>query len=163
MAMSAAVTVVLSADEIDAKAHRLIATCAWGSAGLGLVPLPFVDLFGVGGLQIWLVRELAKLHGVSFSGNRVKALVSALIGGSVPTLLTGGISAVVRFVPVVGPVIEAAVRPGLAGASTLAVGRVFSAHFKTGGTLLDFDVDKMKSFYEAELAKAATRTQTAST
>lgn len=50
--MSTAVRVALSAEEIDAKAKMLIAACSWGSAGLGLVPLPFVDLFGVGGLQI---------------------------------------------------------------------------------------------------------------
>ena len=49
--------------------------------------------------------------------------------------------------------------PGLSAASTLALGRVFNTHFKTGGTLLDFDPDKMRAFYEAELAKAKTETK----
>lgn len=140
--------------EIDAKAEKLIANCALGSAGLGLLPIPLVDLVAVGGLQVWLVRELAKLHGVPFSGSRVKALVSALIGAGVPTLLTGGVASVVKFVPFIGPLLGIAVRPGLSGASTLALGRVFNTHFKTGGTLLDFDADRMKAYYQAEFEKA---------
>jgi uncharacterized protein (DUF697 family) len=154
IAMTEAEKVVLSPEEIDAKAHRLIANCAWGSAGLGLVPIPLVDLVAIGGLQVWLVRELAKLHQVPFQGNRAKAVVSALIGGGAPTILSGGVSSLVKMVPLVGPILGLAVMPSLSGASTLALGRVFNTHFKTGGTLLDFDADKMRAFYEAELAKA---------
>ncbi len=152
--MTEAEAVALSPDEIDLKARKLISNCAWGSAGLGLVPIPLVDLVAIGGLQVWLVRELAKLRGVPFAGNRAKALVSALIGGGTPTLLAGGVASLVKLVPFVGPLLTIGVMPGLSGAATLAVGRVFNAHFKAGGTLLDFDVDKMRAFYEEEFAKA---------
>ncbi|MBS1180407.1 MAG: GTPase protein [Proteobacteria bacterium] len=152
--MSDSEKVVLSPAEIDAKAQRLIKNTAWGSAGLGLVPVPVVDLVAIGGLQVWLVRELAKLHGVPLAGNRIKALVSALIGSGAPTLLATGTSSLVKAIPFVGPVLSLALSPSLSGVSTLALGRVFHAHFKTGGTLLDFDADKMRAYYEAELAKA---------
>jgi hypothetical protein len=46
--------------------------------------------------------------------------------------------------------------PALALASTVAVGRVFLQHFEAGGTLLDFDPEKMKSYFEAEFNKART-------
>ena len=141
-------------EEINLKAHRLINNCAWGSAGLGLVPIPLVDLIAIGGLQIWLIRELSKLYDIPFSGSRAKALVSGLIGGGTPSVLTAGIVSLVKFVPVVGSLLGVVVAPSLSGASTLAVGRVFNTHFKTGGTLLDFDADKMRLYYEEELAKA---------
>lgn len=157
--MSDSEKVVLSPAEIDAKAQRLIKNTAWGSAGLGLVPVPVVDLVAVGGLQVWLVRELAKLHGVPLAGNRIKALVSALIGGGAPTLITTGTFSLVKAIPLVGPVLSLALCPSLSGISTLALGRVFHAHFKTGGTLLDFDADKMRAYYEAELAKAKEETE----
>lgn len=156
--MTEAEAVALSPEEVDRKARKLIANCAWGSAGLGLVPLPLVDLVAIGGLQVWLVRELAKLRGVPFAGNRAKALVSGLIGGGTPTILAGGVASLVKLVPVVGPLLTIGVMPGLSGAATIAVGRVFNAHFKAGGTLLDFDVEKMRAFYEEELAKAKTET-----
>ncbi|MCM5553292.1 YcjF family protein [Pleomorphomonas sp. NRK KF1] len=159
--MSDSEKVVLSPAEIDAKAQRLIKNTAWGSAGLGLVPVPIVDLVAIGGLQVWLVRELAKLHGVPMAGNRIKTLVSALVGGGAPSLITTGTVSLFKAIPLVGPVLGLALAPSLSGVSTLALGRVFHAHFKTGGTLLDFDADKMRAFYEAELAKANEETEEA--
>jgi uncharacterized protein (DUF697 family) len=159
--MSDSEKVVLSPAEIDAKAQRLIKNTAWGSAGLGLVPVPIVDLVAIGGLQVWLVRELAKLHGVPMAGNRIKTLVSALVGGGAPSLITSGTVSLFKAIPLVGPVLGLALAPSLSGVSTLALGRVFHAHFKAGGTLLDFDADKMRAFYEAELAKAKQETEEA--
>jgi len=151
----------MSPEETDLKARRLITNCAWGSAGLGLLPIPLVDLVAIGGLQIWLVRELAKLHHVPFYGNRAKTLVSALIGGGAPTMLSGSVASAVKFIPFVGSILSLTVMPGLSAASTLAVGRVFNAHFKTGGTLLDFDADKMRDHYEQEFAKARAEAEAA--
>ena len=41
--------------------------------------------------------------------------------------------------------------PGLAFASTYAIGKVFVLHFEAGGTLLDFDPLKMRAHFEREL------------
>ena len=128
--MSDSEKAVLSPAEIDAKAQRLIKNTAWGSAGLGLVPVPIVDLVAIGGLQVWLVRELAKLHGVPMAGNRIKTLVSALVGGGAPSLITTGTVSLFKAIPLVGPVLGLALAPSLSGVSTLALGRVFHARFQ---------------------------------
>ena len=138
----------------DERARSIIRKCAWGSAGIGLLPVPIVDMVAVGGLQVWLVSELSKIYEVPFSRDRAKALVSALIGAVTPAALTGTAVSLVKLVPVVGQLLTIAVAPGLAGASTLALGRVFNAHFQTGGTLLDFDAEKMAAYYKDELGKA---------
>ncbi len=138
----------------DRRAHEVIRNCAWGAAGIGLVPLPIVDMMAIGGLQVWLVRELAAIHDVPFSRDRAKAVVSALIGVAAPAMLTGTVASLIKVIPVVGQALTIAVAPGLAAASTLALGRVFNTHFKTGGTLLDFDAEKMAAFYKEELIKA---------
>lgn len=138
----------------DRRARQMTRNCAWGSAGLGLVPLPLVDMMAIGGLQVWLVRELSKIYEVPFSRDRAKALVSALIGAGAPIMLAGGVASLVKVVPVIGQALTLTVAPGLAAASTLALGRVFNEHFKTGGTLLDFDADKMAAFYMEELKRA---------
>ena len=138
----------------DRRAHEVIRNCAWGAAGIGLVPVPLVDMMAIGGLQVWLVRELAKIYDVPFSRDRAKAVVSALIGVAAPAMLAGGVTSLIKVVPVIGQVLTIAVAPGLAAASTLALGRVFNTHFKTGGTLLDFNAEKMAAFYKEELNKA---------
>lgn len=143
------------------RARQIVRNCAWGAAGIGLVPIPVVDLMGIGGLQVWLVRELAKIYDVPFSRDRAKAVVSALIGVAAPAMLAGGMASLIKVVPVIGQILTIAVAPGLAAASTLALGRVFNMHFQTGGTLLDFDVDKMAAFFVEELEKAKTEVATA--
>ena len=149
------------AQNIDRRAHEIIRNCAWGSAGLGLLPVPVLDMMAIGGLQVWLVRELAKIYEVPFSRDRAKAVVSALIGVAAPAMLAGGMTSLIKVVPVIGQILTIAVAPGLAAASTLALGRVFNVHFKTGGTLLDFDADKMAAFFMEELEKAKAEVATA--
>ena len=39
----------------------------------------------------------------------------------------------------------------LCGSSTYALGKVFTQHFESGGTLLDFDPDKMREYYQGQL------------
>lgn len=161
MTESEATTTAATPDERDSearnadrRAQEVIRNCAWGAAGIGLVPVPLVDMMAIGGLQVWLVRELAKIRDVPFSRDRAKAVVSALIGVAAPAMLTGSVASLIKVIPVVGQALTIAVAPGLAAASTLALGRVFNAHFMTGGTLLDFDADKMAAFYKEEFSKA---------
>ncbi len=41
--------------------------------------------------------------------------------------------------------------PTFAAASTYAVGKIFVQHFESGGTVLSFNPDKVRDYYEAEL------------
>ena len=40
-----------------------------------------------------------------------------------------------------------------AGASTYALGEVFKKHFETGGTILDFDPDRLRKLYKEKFEK----------
>ena len=42
----------------------------------------------------------------------------------------------------------------VSGAFTLATGRVFTMHFESGGTVLDFDAGAMRAYFEDEFARA---------
>jgi hypothetical protein len=46
--------------------------------------------------------------------------------------------------------------PGVAGAATYAVGKVFIQHFESGGTLLNFNPDSVRDYYKQELQKGKT-------
>ena len=47
----------------------------------------------------------------------------------------------------------------LAGASTYALGEVFKKHFESGGTILDFDPERLKKYYEQKFEKGKTVAQ----
>lgn len=128
------------------------------SAGAGLVPVPLIDLAVVGGIQLKMIAELAKHYGTTFSEARGKALIGALIGTVAPIGIAEGVSGLVvsmlKAIPVVGPLAVAVLAPGVAWASTYAVGKVFAQHFATGGSMLDFDPEKMREHYRKEFEDA---------
>ena len=47
--------------------------------------------------------------------------------------------------------------PGVAAASTWAVGKVFAWHFEQGGTLANFDVEEARPRFRREFAAARGR------
>ncbi len=123
------------------------------SIGCGLIPLPLLDIAGITATQITLVAKLSRAYGVPFSEHRVKNLIAPLISsvGVVP-IGASFISSLVKSIPGLGTAIGVASMPAMAGATTYAIGKVFVAHFETGGTLLDFNPEKMKTYY-AEMLK----------
>jgi len=124
---------------------RKVQHFAWGAAAVGLLPGPYLDFAGVFGVQIWLLKRLANGYGVPFQADLAKEVVGSLLGALVPTELGHGVVGLaIRSIPVVGPFVGMTLAPGFNYLSTLAIGRAFEKHFATGGTFLDFDLDKLK-------------------
>jgi len=126
----------------------------WSFAG-GLVPLPVIDMVAVSGVQTKMLVDLAKLYDIPFKANLAKELVGTLLGSTLPSVATGGaFSLGIKAIPVVGTALGVLTMPALSVAATYAVGRVFIAHFESGGTLLDFDATKMREHFRAEFEAA---------
>ena len=102
------------------------------AAGLGLIPIPVVDAAGILGIQVLMIKDLAKVYGISFKEHRVKSFIGSLVGSM------GAMSAV-KAIPVMGSILGAIAVSISGAASTYAIGKVFVQHFDMGGTLLDFD------------------------
>src|SRR5262249_16062257 len=130
------------------------------SMGAGLIPLPYVDIAAVTGVQIKMLADLASHYGIPFSKNRGKEIVAALIGGTLPGPIAGSmLGSAVKMVPVVGPIVGGVSVPLLSGATTYAVGKVFIQHFESGGTFLDFDPTKVKEHFQEEFEKGKVAAQ----
>lgn len=129
--------------------QRLVDRYAKYAAAAGLVPLPIVDLAAIAGVQVAMLNALASEYDVPFSRARGKALVAALLGGLMPSLAGH------QVLKVIGPLVGMISVSGFAVASTQAVGRVFIAHFESGGTLLDVDIERSRQQLAAQLRPAA--------
>jgi uncharacterized protein (DUF697 family) len=137
----------------ELAAMQIVKRHSMYSAGAGLLPVPWLDLAAVTGIQVKMLNDLAKLYAVPFSEERGKSLVSALIGGIVPTKMGyGAAGSFIKGIPGIGGILGIFVVPGFAAASTWAVGKVFIQHFASGGTFLDFDPDKVRDHFNAELS-----------
>lgn len=140
--------------EKETGAMEIVKRNALYSAGVGIFPMPVVNVAGVAALQIKMLRELAAHYDVPFREDRVKSIVSALLGGVVSARLGYGLAGTISALPLVGPIVGIATLPFFAGAATWAIGKVFIQHFASGGTFLDFDPDKVRGYFKEQYGKA---------
>lgn len=131
-------------DSVKWEGDRIIRSHMAWAMGAGLIPVPVVDLFAVGAIQLDMIRQLCKLYQVSFSEKDGRAIVSSLTGAGTARLGAN----LVKFIPGVGAVIGGITMSVLSGASTFAVGGVFRRHLETGGTILDFDSKSLRKMYD---------------
>ena len=139
----------------DEKAKHTVQRYIYWSMGAGLIPLPFVDLAAVFGIQVKMIYDLSKEYNIAFSKSRVKSLVASLVGGAVPTAVGGAVStlalgSMAKTLPYIGTVVGVVSVPVFCGASTYALGRVFIQHFASGGTFLDFDPAAVREYYRTQ-------------
>ena len=149
---------VIAAAEVEkgvtshaAESAKVISTYAAMSAGFGLVPFPIIDVVAIAGTQYKMIAELARIHDVDASKERVRSAVISVLGGGVPTLLNATmLNSLVKGVPVVGAFLGLALLPAMAGVTTAALGSVFAQHFEAGGTLLSLDAKVIRAHFQAE-------------
>ncbi|MEL6721129.1 MAG: DUF697 domain-containing protein [Bacteroidota bacterium] len=120
------------------------------SMGAGFIPIPVADIFAVGASQLDMIRQLCRVYEIDFQETQGKAIVSALTSS---TLARVGAGSIAKAIPIVGSFVGGVTNSILAGASTYALGEVFKRHFETGGTILDFDVDRLKKVYQEKFEK----------
>ena len=137
-------------DQKAKHAETVIRNHVLFSMGAGVIPVPIVDIFAVGAMQLDMIRQLCKVYDVDFAETQGKAIVSSL---TTATLARIGAGSLAKIIPVVGTFIGGVTNAAMAGASTYALGQVFRIHFENGGTVLDFDVERLKKLYKEQFEK----------
>jgi len=128
-------------------ANNMIKNHVLGAMGIGLIPFPLIDFLALTGFQLNMLRKLAHLYEFEFSKELGRSFISSLVGSVTPILLFKPAASLVKIVPVVGQSLGMVAMPGVAGASTYALGHVFVKHFESGGTFLGFDSERMRQYY----------------
>ena len=117
----------------------------------GIIPVPVVDLVALSGIQLRMLQKLTQLYEIPFSRNLGKSLISALLGGILPTYAAAGVAgSLAKVVPLGGTATGMMTMSAFGGASTYALSKVFIQHFESGGTLLTFDPNKVKEYFAAQ-------------
>jgi uncharacterized protein (DUF697 family) len=144
---------VTESEVIKESGSKVIRSHVLVSMGVGLIPVPLLDMVGITGVQLNMLRNLAKIYEVPITEHKLKSLLATLVGGGGSIPVAGVLTSLVKVIPVVGQTIGTVSMPITAGAITYAVGKVFLQHFASGGTFLSFDPDKVKDYYEEMLEK----------
>lgn len=122
----------------------------WSMGMSIVVPIPIADIFAVTAVQLDMIRQLCKVYDKDFSETQGKAIVTSL---STSTLARAGARSLIKLIPVVGTIVGGVAVSIFNGASTYAIGEVFKKHFESGGTILDFDVERLKKVYKEKFEK----------
>ncbi|MEM6321768.1 MAG: DUF697 domain-containing protein [Bacteroidota bacterium] len=120
------------------------------SMGAGMIPILIADIFAVSALQLDMIRQLCRVYDVDFQETQGKALVTSLTSSALARI---GAGSVIKLIPGLGSFIGGATVSVFAGASTYALGEVFKKHFSSGGTILDFDPDRLRKYYKEKFEK----------
>jgi uncharacterized protein (DUF697 family) len=136
-------------DDRRPRAMKLVRRYALWSGVAGLVPVPFVDVAAVGGVQIQMLRRVSQIYAVPFSENVGKALIAGLVGSTIPASTGIGAASMIKGAPIVGTAVGLTVMPAMSVGATYAIGVAFIQHFATGGTLLDFNPPDYREFIKA--------------
>ena len=146
-----------------ARARSLAKNYVLASASIALIPVPLADLAGIMALQVKLVHGLAKHYEVPFKESIVKSLVASLLSGASSVIGVLGLASFAKIVPVLGTLAGGGGVAVTAVSVTYATGEVFIRHFESGGTLLDFDPDKVRALFKRELKASEATTEVADT
>jgi uncharacterized protein (DUF697 family) len=139
-----------SSEDRQKHAETVIRNHVVWSMGAGLIPVLVADIFAVGAVQLDMIRQLCRVYEVNFSETQGKAIVTALTSSTVARITAGSVA---KMIPVVGTFLGGVTVSVFAGASTYALGEVFKKHFELGGTILDFDPDRLKKLYKEKFEK----------
>ncbi|HRI64197.1 MAG TPA: DUF697 domain-containing protein, partial [Polyangium sp.] len=106
-------------------------------------------------VQLKMLSELSVLYKVDFTESVAKKLIGSLLSSIGGVALGSAVgSSLMKMVPGIGTALGIVSVPLIGGAATHATGTIFVMHFEAGGTLLDFDPHKMRSYFKQEFEKA---------
>ncbi len=144
---------ILTPEQRELEANNIVKNHVMVSMGLGIIPMPIVDLIGLTGTQLNMLRSLSNLYGQKFSTDLGKKSIASLAGGTLSIPIAMGLSSLVKFVPIIGQTAGVISMATTGGASTYAIGKIFIQHFEAGGTFLTFDPAKVREHFKAEFEK----------
>ncbi len=129
------------------QAENVVKTYMYWSMGVGLIPIPLLDVAAVSGVQLKMLSEISKIYEIKFSENAGKTIIASLLGGvTAGTLTRSSFTSFIKSIPIIG-ILGSLSMPIYSGAATWAIGKVFIQHFASGGTFLTFDPQKVKDYF----------------
>ncbi|MEN0004039.1 MAG: DUF697 domain-containing protein [Bacteroidota bacterium] len=131
----------------EQKAAAIVKKNMYWAMGVGLVPVPLLDIAGVTLIQLDMLKELCKCYGVPYSELKGKSILSAIGGAALARYW----ASIFKAIPVFGSILGGVSMAVTAGATTYALGKVFVNYLRESENLEDIDVAAAKKQFEEEL------------
>jgi uncharacterized protein (DUF697 family) len=144
-------TTLVETSETTRNADALVKTFAVGSAIIGAIPVAPVVMVLLLALNLTMLYRLSQLYGVTPNKDLGKAAIYSFIAacgaGAIGGRVKFGLSTVLPFA---GQFIRGVTVPLFAAGLTYGVGKLFTQHFASGGTFLNFKPEEVREHFYAE-------------
>jgi len=152
---SNATSETISLADRDVKVATIIKTAATWSVASAAIPLPWVDLAALAGVQTKMIIDISDQYGQKASREVVRGAVSVLLGTLIPAGAAGAmLSSGLKMIPGLGSIAGFASLAALGAAATYAIGKTFTKHFEAGGTISSFSAEEVTEDLKEEFSKS---------
>lgn len=120
--------------------------------GVGLVPSFLVEVVGVTGIEVKMIRDLARIYAFPVPSKLIayKVLIS-LVASIAPLYMAVRMQSAVKGLPVVGHAAYVGFLSVTSGAAVYAVGKIFQKHYESGGTFLGSGKPALQAQFKQDL------------
>ncbi|MDX8399012.1 MAG: DUF697 domain-containing protein [Gallionellaceae bacterium] len=148
----------IGADELEAQrisslrslqADNCIKNHVIAAMGVGLIPSFMVEVVGVAGIEVKMIRDLALVYDFPVPLKLVayKILIS-VFSSIAPLYIAIQMRSVVKGVPLIGHAAYISLLSVSNGAAVYAVGKIFEKHYASGGTFLGGSKSSVKQYFK---------------
>lgn len=136
------------------QADNCIKNHVIAAMGIGLIPSSLVNIAGIAGIEVKLIRDLAVIYAFPVPHQLVayKVLIS-LIGSIGPVYLSTQMHTALKGVPLIGHAVYVGLLSITGGAAVYAVGKIFQKHYESGGTFLSSENSVLRTWFKKYYAE----------
>jgi uncharacterized protein (DUF697 family) len=132
----------------ESGAMKIVRRYMLFSFGAAMIPAAPLDTVVLAGVHVVLIKKICEHYGVEFSDHAARNILIAILGSLIP----GSIGSVVgkkmfRMLPLAMHAAGFVAMAGFSAAVSYGIGKIFIRHFESGGTLLDFNLDKLHRLF----------------
>ncbi len=133
-----------------ATAERIINDHSLFAAGAGLIPVDGLDVAATIGIQINMIRDLAKLYQVEFNDHILRVILTTSVSASIPRLMGEVFNylGATKWLKVLGSSLSAS---AVSAWLTTEIGLLYREHFEQGGTLDTLRVEDVRAYIDRQL------------
>jgi uncharacterized protein (DUF697 family) len=147
-------TDLIQSSEETRQSDATVRAHAVGSAVIGAVPVPPLVMAALLAMNLKMLYSLSRIYRVEFNRELSRAAIFSFIGacgaGAIGGRVMWGLS---TLVPVAGQLLQAVTVPIFAAGLTYGIGKIFTQHFASGGTFLDFNPEAVREHFYAEFRR----------
>jgi uncharacterized protein (DUF697 family) len=131
-----------------ARIEEIIKKHSFLAAGLGIIPVPFFNLFSVTAIQMNMVQVITRLYNVEVKKSSIKNIIASALGGLGATGIAGLTVEKIITVPVIGGSLVAFTGPALNGLTTYAIGYMFARYYESSDGFVKANANALTEWFK---------------